>query len=110
MKNLNDIELDYIRSIIEFFCREYPPHIKFDKYDNYKKSELISLISNQIVNRLVKTNLITDFTVRVNVHPMDEKRNCQIENILEDKNVVLSDNITVYYQRNREFLKFEYKL
>ena len=110
MKNLNDIELDYIRNIFEFFCREYPPHIKFDKYSDDKKSELISLISNQLNNRLVKTNLLTNFVVRINVHPIDEKRNCQIENILDDKNVVLSDNITIYYERYKEFLKFEYKL
>jgi hypothetical protein len=111
MKNLEEIELDYVRNIIEFFCREYPIHIRLDKHSGYKKAELKDLISRQIHNRLVSSNLLKDYKVEINVHPKDEKRNCQIDNVLEDKNIVLEDNITVFYEYRRgEFFEYKYKL
>lgn len=111
MKTLDEIELDYVRNIIEFFCREYQIHTKFDKYSGYKQSELQDMISRQIKNRLVNSNLLKDYKVQINVHPKDEKRNCQIDNVLEDKNIVLEDNITVFYERRRgEFFEYKYKL
>ena len=110
-KTLVEIELDYARNIIEFFCREYPRQIKFNKYSEYKQSELKELISKQIQNRLVSSNLLRDYKVQINVHPKDEKRNCQIDNVLEDKNIVLEDNITVLYEYRRgEFFEYKYKL
>ena len=111
MKNLAEIELDYVRNIIEFFCREYPIHVKFDKYSGYKQAEIKELISKQIKNRLVNSNLIKDYKVNINVYPKDERRNCQIDNVLEDKNIVLEDNITVLYEYRRgEFYEYKYKL
>jgi hypothetical protein len=111
MKTLAEIELDYVRNIIEFFCREYPIHVKFNKYSEYKQSELKELISKQIQNRLVNSNLLRNYKVQINVHPKDEKRNCQIDNVLEDKNIVLEDNITVFYEYRRgEFFEYKYKL
>lgn len=111
MKSLAEIELDYVRNIIEFFCREYPIHVKFNKYSGYKQSELEELISKQIQNRLVHSNLIKNYKVQVNVYPKDERRNCQIDNVLEDRNVVLEDNITVLYEYRRgEFYEYKYKL
>ena len=110
-KTLVEIELDYARNIIEFFCREYPRQIKFNKYSEYKQSELKELISKQIQNRLVNSNLLRNYKVEINVHPKDEKRNCQIDNVLEDKNIVLEDNITVLYEYRRgEFFEYKYKL
>ena len=36
---------------------------------------------------------------------------CQIDNVLEDKNVVLEDNITVLYEwRRGEFFEYKYKI
>lgn len=107
-KNLAEIELDYVRNIIEFFCRQY--QIKFNKYSEYKQSELKELISKQIENRLVSSNILKDYKIQINVYPKDEKRNCQIDNVLEDKSVVLEDNITVFYERRREFFEYKYKL
>ena len=75
MKSLSEIELDYVRNIIEFFCREYPTHIKFDKYSGYKQSELREIISKQIQSRLVNSFLIKDYKVQINVYPKDERRN-----------------------------------
>ena len=110
MKTLAEIELDYVRNIIEFFCIEYPNHIKFNK-SGYKLAELRELISKQIQNRLVESNLIKDYKVEINVYPKDERRNCQIDNVLEDKNVVLEDNITVLYEYRRgEFYEHKYKI
>jgi len=122
MKNLGEIELDYVRNTIGFFCREYTAsfplglitgtelHINFDKW-LYKQSEIKELISKQIQNRLVNSNLLKDYKVQINVHPKDEKRNCQIDNVLEDKNIVLEDNITVLYEYRRgEFFEYKYKL
>ena len=85
-KSLAEIELDYVRNIIEFFCREYPIHVKFNKNSDYKKSELEELISKQIHNRLVHSNLIKNYKVQINVYPKDERRNCQIDNVLENQN------------------------
>ena len=110
MKALAEIELDYVRNIIEFFCREYPIHIKFNKNSGYK-AELKELISKQIQNRLVSSNLLKDYKVEINIYPKDERRNCQIDNVLEDKNIVLEDNITVLYEYRRgEFYEYKYKL
>ena len=109
-KNLAEIELDYVRNIIEFFCRQYPRQIKFNKYSEYKHSELKELISKQIQNRLVSSNILKDYKIQINVYPKDEKRNCQIDNVLDNKSVVLEDNITVFYERRREFFEYKYKL
>jgi hypothetical protein len=109
MKTLAEIELDYVRNVIEFFCREYPLHINFDKW-SLKQSELKELISKQIQNRLVNSNLLKDYKVEINIYPKDEKRNCQIDNVLENKNIVLEDNITVFYEYRRgEFFEYKYK-
>ena len=122
MKTLDEIELEYVRNTIGFFCREYTAsfplglitgtelHINFDKW-LYKQSEIKELISKQIQNRLVNSNLLKDYKVQINVHPKDEKRNCQIDNVLENKNIVLEDNITVFYEYRRgEFFEYKYKL
>ena len=122
MKTLDEIELDYVRNTIGFFCREYTAsfplglitgtelHINFDKW-LYKQSEIKELISKQIQNRLVNSNLLKDYKVQINVHPKDEKRNCQIDNVLEDKSIVLEDNITVFYEYRRgQFYEYKYKL
>ena len=109
MKTLAEIELDYVRNVIEFFCREYPLHINFDKW-SLKQSELKELISKQIESRLVSSDILKDYKIQINVYPKDEKRNCQIDNILDDKSVVLEDNITVFYERRGEFFEYKYKL
>lgn len=96
MRTLVEIELDYIRDIIEYFCRYYTT-----MYINKPPSlEITNLISKQINDRLLITNLIIDYKVQVNIYPKDEMRDSIIDNILEDKNI-LEDNVVVYYQRRR---------
>jgi RNA-binding protein YhbY len=111
MKTLDEIETDYVNNIIEYFCKEMPIHIKFNKHSEMKKAELIQRISNQIDNRLLNNHLVKNYLVKVNVYPKDERRDTQIENLIENKNVVLEDNITVFYERRRgEFFEYKYKL
>jgi hypothetical protein len=96
MRTLVEIELDYIRDIIEYFCRYYTTMY----INNPESLEITNLISKQINDRLLTTNLIIDYKVKVNIYPKDEKRDSVINNILEDKSI-LEDNIVVYYQRRR---------
>jgi hypothetical protein len=96
MRTLVEIELDYIRDIIEYFCRYYTTMY----INNPESLEITNLISKQINDRLLTTNLIVDYKVKVNIYPKDEKRDSVIDNILEDKSI-LEDNIVVYYQRRR---------
>ena len=96
MKSLLEIELDYIRDIIEYFCKYYTT-----RYINKPQSlEIKNLISKQINDRLVTTHLIVDYKVDVNIYPKDEMRESIIDNILEDKSI-LEDNVVVYYQKRR---------
>ena len=83
MKTLAEIELDYVRNTIEFFCREYPIHTKFDKYSGYKQSELKELISKQIKNRLVNSNLLP-------------QKNLSSPNIQPVAPVVTNSNVAFY--------------
>ena len=96
MRTLVEIELDYIRDIIEYFCRYYTTMY----INNPESLEITNLISKQINDRLLTTNLIVDYKVKVNIYPKDEKRDSVINKILEDKSI-LEDNIVVYYQRRR---------
>ena len=96
MRTLVEIELDYIRDIIEYFCRYYTT-----MYINKSPSlEITNLISKQINDRLLITNLIIDYKVDVNIYLKDEMRGSIIDNILEDKSI-LEDNVVVYYQLRR---------
>lgn len=94
MRTLPEIESDYINGVILFFCREYTTMYISKPHD------ISDMISKQIHERLLRTNLIFDYKVHVNIHPKDEMRDSIIDNILEDKSI-LEDNIVVYYQRRR---------
>lgn len=95
MKTLEEIESEYIRDVILFFCREYTTIFNKISIEN-----ISNRVSKQINDRLLTKNLISDYKVQVNIHPKDEKRDSIIDNILEDKSI-LEDNIIVYYQRRR---------
>ena len=61
MRTLVEIELDYIRDIIEYFCRYYTTMY----INNPESLEITNLISKQINDRLLTTNLIIDYKVKV---------------------------------------------
>lgn len=95
MRTLVEIESEYIRDVILFFCREYTTIFNKISIENISYR-----VSKQINDRLLTKNLISDYKVQVNIHPKDEMRDSIIDNILEDKSI-LEDNIIVYYQRRR---------
>jgi len=108
MKTLDEIETDYVNNIIEYFCKEMPTHIKFNKH-----SELIQRISNQIETRLLNNHLVKNYLVKVNVYPKCERRDTQIENLIENKNIKLpEDHISVCIDRKgiSGFYELKYKI
>jgi RNA-binding protein YhbY len=113
MKTLDEIETDYVNNIIEYFCKEMPIHIKFNKHSEMKKAELIQRISNQIDHRLLNNHLVKNYLVKVNVYPKDERRDTQIENLIENKNIPLpEDHISVCIDRKgiSGFYELKYKI
>ena len=112
MKTLDEIETDYVNNIIEYFCKEMPIHIKFNKHSEMKKAELIQRISNQIDNRLLNNHLVKNYLVKVNVYSKDERRDVQIENLIENKNTpLLEDHISVCIDRRGiSFYELKYKI
>ncbi len=113
MKTLDEIETDYVNNIIEYFCKEMPTHIKFNKHSETKTAELIQRISRQIDNRLLNNHLVKNYLVKVNIYPKDEKRDVQIENLIENKNIPLpEDHISVLIDRKgiSGFYELKYKI
>ena len=113
MKTLDEIETDYVNNIIEYFCKEMPIHIKFNKHSEMKKAELIQRISNQIDNRLLNNHLVKNYLVKVNVYPKDERRDTQIENLIENKNIPLPEDhisVCIYRKGISGFYELKYKI
>ena len=115
MKTLDEIETDYVNNIIEFFCKEMSTHIKFNKHrhSETKKAELIQRISNQIETRLLNNHLVKNYLVKVNIYPKAERRDTQIENIIDNKNIPLpEDHISVLIDRKgiSSFYELKYKV
>lgn len=103
MKDLRDIELEYITGVINFFCGAY----------SKLGDQIQDLLSNQIDKRLLKTNLIYDYKVEVNIYPKSEKRDTKLDIILEDsEKEILEDHISVFYQRLKadSIKEIKYKL
>ena len=113
MKTLDEIETDYVNNIIEYFCKEMPTHIRFNKNNLSSRVVLKSKISNQIETRLLNNHLVKNYLVKVNVYPKDERRDTQIENLIENKNIPLpEDHISVCIDRKgiSGFYELKYKI
>jgi len=113
MKTLDEIETEYVNNIIDYFCREMPPHIKFNKHSERKRDELIQRISRQIENRLMNTHLIKNYRVMINIYPIQERRDTQIDNLIDNKNIPLpEDHISVLIDRKgiSGFCELKYKI
>jgi hypothetical protein len=113
MKTLDEIETDYVNNIIDFFCREMPTHIKFNKHSEIKKAELIQRISNQIETRLLNNHLVKNYKVIINIYPIEERRDTQIDNLIDNKNIPLpEDHISVLVERRgiSGFYELKYNL
>ena len=110
MKTIDEIELNYIREIIQYFCVEYIKWIKFNGSE-YQQHELKHLISRQIDNRLIHTHLLINYKLEINVYPLSEKRNVKIQNVIDGGDNFLQDNITIFYEtRNRTIGELKFNL
>jgi hypothetical protein len=113
MKTLDEIETDYVNNIIEYFCKEMPTHIRFNKNNLSSRVVLKSKISSQIEKRLLNTYLIKNYTVTINIYPIEELRDTQIDNLIENKNIPLpEDHISVVIHRigMSGFYELKYKI
>lgn len=108
-KNLTDVELNYIKDIIEYFCSLGMKLILQNPI--YSIDRVRDLINKGIENRLFNTNIIIDYKIELNFYSKDEKRDYKISNLLEDKNNPSEDNIKILYRyKNGEFYEYEYKI
>jgi len=107
-KNLTDVELNYIKDIIEYLCSL---GVKLISVNNYSLNGVRDLISKEIEKRLFNTDMIIYYKIELNFYSKDEKRDYKISNLLEDKNNTSEDNIKILYRyRNGELYEYEYKI
>lgn len=112
MKELAEIERDYIKDIIEFFCRK-----SFEIFgENFIKSkinshDIISWIENHIRKRLFETGIITDYRIIINFNDIAKNRDYRIDQLLGNDSDKPKNNIEVSVRYgNRDFKTFEYKI
>lgn len=106
MKELHEIERDYIEGIISFFCRK-SIEIFGSKYHNYHDIEI--WIENHLRKRLVETNLIHDYMIKVNIYDISDIRDYRIEKILGNDFSEPKNNIEVCIKfGNRDMEAFQY--
>lgn len=94
-KSLNDIEKQYCIDTTKFFINQYGIQFKQKSDAQERQLSIQSLITNQIENRLYHPGLIRNYRVDVFVFPLGEKRDIQIDNVLENKDKDTKDRITV---------------
>lgn len=80
MKELHEIERDYIEGIISFFCRKSME--VFGLKNNSRKNDITNFIQSHINKRLVETNLIYSCLVVVNIDNISDIRDYKISKIL----------------------------
>jgi hypothetical protein len=72
--SLSEIEKDYARNIVKFFCKEFS-----NRYD------ALFLIENQIRRRLLDNKLILDYKVDMPILDRCDIRDYRIDSVLENK-------------------------
>ena len=77
MKNLNEIEAEYCREIVLFFCREiYAMTI----LKSNAKQEFERMLSRQIESRLMETHMIRNY--RIKYMDLEVRRDAKLERLL----------------------------
>ena len=77
MKNLREIEAEYCREIVLFFCREiYAMTI----LKSNAKQEFERMLSRQIESRLMETHMIRNY--RIKYMDLEARRDAKLENLL----------------------------
>lgn len=107
MKELHEIERDYIENIISFFCRKSME--VFGLKNNSRKNDITNFIGSHINKRLVETNLIYSCMVLVNIDNISDIRNYKIGKILGSDSSEPRNNIEVSIKYGtREIETFQY--
>lgn len=110
MKELAEIERNYIKDIIEFFCRKSLELFIGRKSDSFSH-EVTSWIESKIVKRLHQTGLITDYQIVVNFYDIAETREMKIGQLLGTSSVNPKNSIEVSVRYgNRDFETFEFEI
>jgi len=77
MKNLREIEAEYCREIVLFFCREIY-EMTFRK--SHARHEFERMLSRQIESRLMETHMIRNY--RIKYMDMKARRDAKLESLL----------------------------
>ena len=77
MKNLSEIEAEYCREIVLFFCREIY-EMTFRK--SHARHEFERMLSRQIESRLMETHMIRNY--RIKYMDMEARRDAKLESLL----------------------------
>ena len=112
MKELAEIERDYIKDIIEFFCKKsFEVFGKSFLKSQINSHDIISWIENHIRKRLFETGIITDYRIIINFNDIAKNRDYRIDQVLGNDSVKPKNNIEVSVRYgNRDFETFEYEI
>ena len=111
MKELHEIERDYIENIIEFFCAKSLELFTGRTSSSFNSHEITSWIESKIRKRLFESNLITDYRIVVNFYDIAKTRDMKIEQLLGTSLVKPKNSIEVSVRYgNRDFETFEYEI
>jgi hypothetical protein len=108
-KNIIDIEKQYCTDIIQYYLNDLLSNSRKINDPAAFRNEIKTRLSGVIESRLLQTNLIIDYKVDVNIFPLSEKRNHQIDNILTNSYVDVIDRVTVLLKyRSHEMVAIEH--
>jgi hypothetical protein len=113
MKDLADINKDYVKNIIEFFCRKSLETILLSPSGKGTGGEftyqLRSWIENHIRKRLFDKEFITNYDISVNINSLRDHRDYKIDKVLGNQVKELKDYIRVSVRfPDRSFDTFDY--
>lgn len=114
MKDLADINKDYVKNIIEFFCRKSLETILLSPSEKGTGGgeftyQLRSWIENHIRKRLFDKEFITNYDISVNINSLCDHRDYKIDKVLGNQVKELKDYIRVSVRfPDRSFDTFDY--
>jgi hypothetical protein len=110
---LIEIEKNYIENIVSFFCKAGVEMYLHQKKDNETGIRLKNFISNQIERRLLSTNLIENFEVKIEFNNnLRNVRDYRISEVLGNYCEYPKSIITVNIRHNMgmQFYQIEYEI
>lgn len=116
MKELAEIEKEYVKNIVEFFCRKSLETILISPSGKATGGgefsyQLSSWIENHLRRRLFEKDFITNYNINVNINNLADIRDYKIDSVLgneskEPKNYI---RVSVRY-KDRSFEQFDYDI